>query len=232
MVTVDDESIIGFRFLIMPPDELEDFRRYLSIAIEDLVNIRPSNPKKYLALALCRAIPADESLKYEFPELEKDLIFEETMKIEITKDPAPESPSKNSKFDYPEGFAIQRRGSVCGESMLEESLSWTPPVNPKSPEVQEELKRIIKANALFSHIGDSNLEIVALAFESLTLPPNTVVVKQHDEGNSCFFIQSGKLSVFVEERGFVCEYGPGDSFGEASIMYGNIRGATIKVKFI
>ena len=66
----------------MPEEELEDFRRYLNIAIEDLINVRPSNAKRYLALALCRAIPADDGLRFEFPELEKDLTFEETQKSE------------------------------------------------------------------------------------------------------------------------------------------------------
>jgi hypothetical protein len=80
--------------LFMPPDELEDFRRYLSMAIEDLINVRPNNPKKYLALALCRAIPGDESLKYEFPELEKELSFEETYKIDTREEPH-DSHSKN-----------------------------------------------------------------------------------------------------------------------------------------
>lgn len=71
----------------MPPDELEDFRRYLSIAIEDLINVRPDNAKKYLALALCRAIPAEDSLRFDFPELEKDLTFEETQKLDPSEDP-------------------------------------------------------------------------------------------------------------------------------------------------
>jgi hypothetical protein len=68
--------------LFMPQEELEDFKRYLSIAIEDLVNVRPDNPKRYLALALCRAIPVEESLRYEFPELAKDLTLEDTNKTE------------------------------------------------------------------------------------------------------------------------------------------------------
>jgi hypothetical protein len=66
----------------MEEEELEDFRRYLGIAIEDLINVRPANPKRYLALALCRAIPADEGLRFEFPELDKDLTLEETQKSE------------------------------------------------------------------------------------------------------------------------------------------------------
>jgi hypothetical protein len=66
--------------VFMANEELEDFKQYLEIAIEDLVNVRPENPRRYFALALCRAIPVDDSLKFEFPELEKELTFEETTK--------------------------------------------------------------------------------------------------------------------------------------------------------
>ena len=55
--------------LFMPADELDDFKHYLSIAVEDLVNVRPLNPKRYLALCLVRALPAEDSLRFEFPEL-------------------------------------------------------------------------------------------------------------------------------------------------------------------
>jgi cAMP-binding proteins - catabolite gene activator and regulatory subunit of cAMP-dependent protein kinases len=217
--------------LFMPQEELEDFKRYLSNAIEDLINVRPDNPKKYLALALCKAIPVDESIKFEFPELAKDITIEEQSKIEApSKIEESESPSK--KFDYPEGFQINRRGSVAGEPMEEEDLSWSPPIYPKEPEALEKLKTMLLSNILFSHLGEENLTIVALALEPLEVGPNEIVVKQYEEGHSCYFIESGKLSCHVEERGFVCEYNAGDSFGEVSIMYDNIRGATIKVKNI
>ena len=66
----------------MEEEELADFRRYLNIAIEDLINVRPSNAKRYLALALCRAIPSEDGLRCEFPELEKNLTSEATAKSE------------------------------------------------------------------------------------------------------------------------------------------------------
>lgn len=62
--------------LYMSDEELDDFKRYLSIAIEDLVNVRPSDPKKYFALALCRSLPPDESIKKEFPEISKEITFD------------------------------------------------------------------------------------------------------------------------------------------------------------
>ena len=141
------------------------------------------------------------------------------------------SPTKATSFQYPEGFQASRRASVFGESMVEEESVWTPPKYPKNPSTLENLKQMLKSNILFSHLVDANLSTVALALEPVDFHPNEIIVKQNDEGNSCFFVETGKLSCFVQERGIVCEYSSGDSFGEVSIMYGNIRGATIKVIF-
>lgn len=216
--------------LLMSGEELDDFKRYLCIAIEDLVNVRPDNPKRYFALCLCRALPADDSIKYDFPELGKDLTIEKTFKSDTLEIPGiDDSASKNSKYEYPEGFQSVRRNSVYGESLVRETHLWTPPVHEKAQEVIGKLREILRKNILFSDMGEERLLKVIMAMEPLEIPSGTVVVKQNDEGNCCFFVEDGKLECFVQERGFVCEYVSGDSFGEVSIMYGNIRGATIKV---
>ena len=71
--------------IFMKDEELNDFKRYLSIAIEDLINVRPNNPKKYFALALCRSLPSDDSLQKEFPELADDFPKETASKISIVE---------------------------------------------------------------------------------------------------------------------------------------------------
>ena len=137
-----------------------------------------------------------------------------------------------SGFEYPEGFQQTRRRSVYGESLVKETQHWTPPIHQKSQQTVDTLKEMLKENILFSHLSEEKHMTVIMALEPLEIEGKTVVVKQNDEGNSCFFIEIGKLECFVQERGFVCEYGKGDSFGEVSIMYGNIRGATITVGII
>lgn len=222
----------GMVNLYMTTEELDDFKQYLNIAVEDLVNVRPENAKKYLALALCRALPCSENLRFDFPELAKELYSDSMKKSQSAFESIPESPSKVLKSEYPEGFQISRRASVCGESILEDELAWTPPNFPKASETLEKLKKILKANILFSHLSEFNLSTVVMALEPLEINEGEIVTKQNDTGNSCYFIESGQLSCFVKERGLVCEYSDGDSFGEASIMYDNLRGATIKVIYI
>lgn len=57
------------------------------------------------------------------------------------------------------------------------------------------------------------------------------VVRQGDPGHSLFLIKSGKLGVYVDqnERKRVCirELGPGDFFGERSLLTGENRSATV-----
>ena len=225
-------KVEGMQDLYMCEDELEDFKQYLSIAIEDLINVRPTNPKKYLALALCRSLPLTDSLRFEFPELSKDLTLDTFQKAVSQSEILPDSPSRTSKFDYPEGVQISRRASVYGESLAEEELAWTPPSFPKPTALLEKLKGLLQINILFSHLNEMNLTTVAMALEPLEINEEEILIKQNDEGNCCYFVESGKLSCFVKERGLVCEYVTGDSFGEASIMYENLRGATIKVRDI
>lgn len=204
---------------IMCSEELQKFRGYLHQAITSLIENNPEDPKKFLALALCHSIGLTSSEAAEFPELLPHL---------NPKSIGPQELLTASNL-YPSGFEIKRRNSVVGESFTEEELSQEPPVFEKPEELLQTLKEILKANVLFSHIDDDSLSTVAKALESFHVMPGDTVVKQNDEGNSCFFVENGKLEIFINERGLVGHYGPGDSFGEASIMYGNIRGATIKV---
>ena len=86
--------------LFMNEDELEDFQRFLSIAVEDLVNVRPVKPKRYFALALCRALPAEDTIRYEFPEFAKELTFEESAKPGISEQTNLAMESKNTQLEY------------------------------------------------------------------------------------------------------------------------------------
>ena len=49
--------------------EEDEFKQMLFNAIEDMVNIRPKDPVRYLAISLCRALPSTESIANNFPEL-------------------------------------------------------------------------------------------------------------------------------------------------------------------
>ena len=143
--------------------------------------------------------------------------------------PVTPKPSQKDKSLYPDGVQVKRRGSVVGESITQENLSMSPLFHEKPVDVLNSLKEMMRTNALFAHIDDINLHVIAKAFERLSVEPGEIVVRQNDDGDTFFFVQKGKLNCHVEERGLVGSYGPGDSFGEASIMYGNKRGATIQV---
>lgn len=204
---------------IMPSAELEEFRRYLHQAISSLVHKKPDDPKTFLAFALCQSIGLSACEANEFPEIQHLL-------SSLSNSPQHLDPNSQT---YPDGVQLRRRNSVVGESITEEELSQTPPVFEKSPELVQALKEILKTNVLFSHIDEVRLTTIVQALENFNVMSGETVVNQNEEGNSCFFIQSGQLECYVNERGLVGHYGPGDSFGEASIMYGNIRGATIRV---
>lgn len=86
---------------------------------------------------------------------------------------------------------------------------------------------MLNKNILFSHLSEENVITVAEALELVEIPSGTTIIKQHEMGNACYFVEEGILKCDVEGRGHVCNYVKEDSFGEVALMYGNIRGATI-----
>ena len=194
--------------------ELNRFRNKLVFALKELIATKKINFRLFLAMALWKTIGMPELP--DLPEPEKQ---------------SPKTPkiSQKDKNLYPDGVQVKRRGSVVGESITQENLSMSPLFHEKPADVLNSLKEMMKVNALFGHIDDNNLHVIAKAFERLSVEPGEIVVRQHEDGDTFFFVQRGKLNCYVEDRGLVGSYGPGDSFGEASIMYGNKRGATIQV---
>mmetsp|Transcript_16252 Transcript_16252/g.23521 ORF Transcript_16252/g.23521 Transcript_16252/m.23521 type:complete len:245 (+) Transcript_16252:44-778(+) len=190
--------------MFMPETEYDQFQKMLNIALEDLVNTKPDNPYKYLAVALCRALPSEELDEQEFPEIADAL----------------------KQHTYPEGFSPYRRPSVFGGTFSAEELNWSPPEN-NSEETAQQVKDLMRPNVLFSHLSEESLLKLARATECIEAKAGEVVVKENEPGSSCFFVEKGNLECKVLERGHVCNYQSGSSFGEVSLMYGNLRGATI-----
>ena len=55
--------------------------------------------------------------------------------------------------------------------------------------------------------------------EQQQLQPGTTVCKQGDIGDCMYFIDKGKLDVFVDGLGQVSDLGAGDFFGELALLY-------------
>lgn len=107
---------------------------------------------------------------------------------------------------------------------------------PKSDEEKQRLKSFISESILFSHLGPEELEEVSDSFFPVTHEPGAFIIKQGDDGDNYYIIDSGRCEIYVRPAALttgagnkVAEITKGGSFGELALMYNAPRAATVIV---
>lgn len=123
-----------------------------------------------------------------------------------------------------------RRGTVfvAAEAPV---LNFVPPVHEKTPEQSNKLLELLEGAKLLKYLDGSSKLTVIRALFSKTEPAGTDVIKQGDEGDLFYILESGSADVFIksgdEEAKLVTQYSAGAVFGELALMYGEPRAATV-----
>ena len=128
----------------------------------------------------------------------------------------------------------RHRVSVCGEKLSSLTLDKSETkVVPKSEEEAARIQNILKNNALFQTLDREQLTTVQNAMFLVEKAEGDVIIRQFDDGDYFYIIDSGSVDVFVKDSvsmdppgKLVKKYGDGDSFGEMAIMYNARRAAT------
>ena len=121
-----------------------------------------------------------------------------------------------------------RRGSVSAESLKpsEDGDNSARVVIPKSDEARMRIASAISNNLLFRNLeDDQRREVVDAMFEK-RVTKGTAVIKQGEEGDNFYVVDTGNFDVFVNEKKVV-EIHAGGSFGELALMYNTARAATV-----
>jgi len=79
---------------------------------------------------------------------------------------------------------------------------------------------------LFSGVGRDVLEHVAGRATEIDFPPNHVIARQNEIGTGFFVVMDGQVRVIRDGRR-LAELGPGDFFGELSVLDGQPRNAQV-----
>lgn len=83
------------------------------------------------------------------------------------------------------------------------------------------------SNFLFKSVDDESLKRVLAALQEKHIPAGTSVIKQGDEGDFFYIVESGKLEYSVNNVGVGEPAVAGSSFGELALMYNAPRAATV-----
>jgi len=123
-----------------------------------------------------------------------------------------------------------RRGAVSAEVYTEDDAStYVKKVVPKDDATMAALTKAICRNVLFAHLDDGERsEIFDAMFPDNHLAGD-IIIKQGDEGDNFYVIDSGTVDVLVNGNN-VLSINEGGSFGELALIYGTPRAATIQAK--
>jgi hypothetical protein len=111
---------------------------------------------------------------------------------------------------------------------------WTSRAVKKDDESRERIENAVAGNILFSHLDDSDRDTLVDAMAPKTFTPGSTIIKQGDDGDFFYIIDSGDCDVYVAKgnkpAAHVSTIGRGGCFGELALMYNCPRAATIKAK--
>jgi len=137
----------------------------------------------------------------------------------------------------------RRRTSVsseCHSGNLASDATFVPVFHPKSDETLTRIDKI-RGNLLFSELDDNQWTVVKNAMFPVDFPAGGMIIKQGDEGDNFYIIETGECDVYVNQQArrgprtddlgnLVVSLGVDGSFGELALMYNQPRAATVKAR--
>lgn len=113
------------------------------------------------------------------------------------------------------------------------SHAWQKKLVPKSEETRGRLEAALRNNVMFAHLDEEQRRDVFDAMFECNFDPGKDIIKQGDEGDNFYVIESGQCDIFVSsapnsEPVKVLTLTDAGSFGELALIYGAPRAATVR----
>ncbi|KAF2077190.1 hypothetical protein CYY_001511 [Polysphondylium violaceum] len=127
----------------------------------------------------------------------------------------------------------KRRGGISSETLSEEPSIAIPTV-PKTRETQDRLDQALEKNIMFNHLEEEERKGLFSAMVEVHYKSGDVIIRQGDEGDNFYVVDSGVCDIFVSKNGatpvLVMEVFEGGSFGELALINFSPRAATVIAK--
>lgn len=148
-----------------------------------------------------------------------------------------ESDSEDDEDDYVDELPVvktrtQRKAVSSG--VATDLTGFTPKKVDKSIDEREKIMSILTSNNFFSQVTDEQRAIMADAMSKAEFKDGAEVIKQGDQGDTFYVLDSGVADVWVSKDGkeptkvFTYEEGSGAAFGELALLYNAPRAATVR----
>jgi len=134
----------------------------------------------------------------------------------------------------PSNVRRKNRVAISAETFAsgEHALQFQAPIYPKSTDEALRIRSILHGSWLFQALDDEDIKILIPAMSRVTVDHSNYIIRQGEEGNCLFLIDSGALECFREDAGqssriHLKECTAGDVIGELALLYNAPRAASI-----
>ncbi|WP_339133448.1 MAG: cyclic nucleotide-binding domain-containing protein [Candidatus Electrothrix sp. GW3-4] len=89
---------------------------------------------------------------------------------------------------------------------------------------------LLRGMELFEPLDDFDLQDLALLMKLEKHPANTIIIESGAMGTHFYVVLAGEVAVVRDDTGVIAELGPGDIFGEMSLLSGELTSSAVHSK--
>ena len=96
----------------------------------------------------------------------------------------------------------------------------------------QDSRALLKESALFTEVPEAEIERIAARLEVMDVAAGTVVIREGEKGDACYFIASGEMGVesrdLIGAPAILATFGRGACVGEVALVTDSVRTATVR----
>ena len=175
-------------------------------------------------------------LRREYAKMGGDAAEKEKEASEEEKSESDEEEEEVAALPTPKNVQKDRkpRSSVSAEAFgsWNKKEDFVAKVVDKAAETIDKIRKRLMQSFIFNSLDEKELEVVIGAMDERKAGPGEPIIRQGEDGDNLYVVESGKLACTKlfpgnEEETHLKYYVPGEAFGELALLYNAPRAASI-----